>query len=453
MRFTRFAILGALVGGTLLGAAACAGTDTSKSGGGAALGKVSQAIETGVDGGATLALINEVKVNPPGTDGPWEYIELRGTPGGSLSGFYLLGIEGDGTAAGTLDNLIDLSTYSFGSNGLLVVQSLTGGHTIAPPTTSVVASSWGSMENGTITFMLVYSPTGDAGGFTAGTDLDTTNSGTLTLPAGAIVVDSVGWKDVGGGTDKVYGGVELSLPTDSPDAVVRFPDDDTPLSASAWYAGELTSPAADGGDAGPDDPSSVMFTTNSMSLSPNFPTGGVLTPGAINVGVKGVDAGGPEAGDDADRPDTSLPDVVEVPDTALPEAASEVAMDAVGMDDVAVDSAPVDGAPADTGVALDTGLPVDTGVLADGGADTQPADTGEAPDTEPVDTGTDEDTGTVTATDTGTAESDTGTDIAPPVTSDDEGCGCRTPGTSNTSSGAAFAAIALAMAVAARRRR
>ena len=69
MRFglRHFALLGALASSTLLDAAACAGNDSSKSGSGE-LGKVSQAIETGVDGGATLALLNEIVVNPPGTD-------------------------------------------------------------------------------------------------------------------------------------------------------------------------------------------------------------------------------------------------------------------------------------------------------------------------------------------------------------------------------------------------
>jgi MYXO-CTERM domain-containing protein len=457
MRFAHFAILGALVGGTLLGAAACAGNDNSKSGGGAALGKVSQAIETGVDGGATLALLNEIRVNPPGADEPYEFVELKGTPGGSLQGFYLVALEGDsGGAAGTADYVLNLSTAcggvcSFGTNGLLIVKAAAGGDTIAPPTTVVldpqlnVGVTGGSgMENGSITFMLIYSPTT---AIAKGTDYDPGTG--LALPTGAIISDSIGWTD-GGTTDVVYGGAQLAASGFTPDAVVRFPDDETPQSAAAWYGGDLTTPLVDGGDAGT-NPASTTFS--STEITPNVAAGAQLTPGQINTGVKGVDAGAPEAGDDADQPDTSLPDVVMMPDTTLPEAASEVAMDAVGMDDVAVDSAPVDGAPADTGVALDTGVPVDTGVLADGGADTTPADTGEAPDTEPVDTGTAEDTGAVTPTDTGTAESDTGPDIAPPVTSDDEGCGCRTPGTSNTSSGAAFAAIALAMAVAARRRR
>jgi hypothetical protein len=47
--------------------------------------------------------LSEVDVNPPGTDQGQEAVEIRGAPGASLSGYYLLAIEGDGTGAGVVD--------------------------------------------------------------------------------------------------------------------------------------------------------------------------------------------------------------------------------------------------------------------------------------------------------------------------------------------------------------
>jgi hypothetical protein len=45
-------------------------------------------------------LINEIMVNPPGTDSNYEYIELRGPTGlVAWTGLHLLEIDGDGTTA------------------------------------------------------------------------------------------------------------------------------------------------------------------------------------------------------------------------------------------------------------------------------------------------------------------------------------------------------------------
>ena len=46
-------------------------------------------------------LLNEVKVNPPLNDNPFEFIELKGTPGSLITNTYLIVLEGDsGSAAG-----------------------------------------------------------------------------------------------------------------------------------------------------------------------------------------------------------------------------------------------------------------------------------------------------------------------------------------------------------------
>ena len=52
-------------------------------------------------------LINEVDINPGGTDQPCEYIELRGTPGAIIENVHFVAFEGDsGAAIGTADFVV-----------------------------------------------------------------------------------------------------------------------------------------------------------------------------------------------------------------------------------------------------------------------------------------------------------------------------------------------------------
>ena len=56
-------------------------------------------------------LLNELKVNPPGPDGPFEYIEIKGNPGALLTNVYLLAIEGNaGNNPGTINLALNLSS-------------------------------------------------------------------------------------------------------------------------------------------------------------------------------------------------------------------------------------------------------------------------------------------------------------------------------------------------------
>ncbi len=73
-------------------------------------------------------LLNEIETNPPGTDdNRYEYVELSGTAGASLNDIYLVAFDGISTNdPGTADLVVDLSPYSLGSNGLLVVKSASG---------------------------------------------------------------------------------------------------------------------------------------------------------------------------------------------------------------------------------------------------------------------------------------------------------------------------------------
>ncbi|MBF2063463.1 MAG: DUF11 domain-containing protein [Calothrix sp. C42_A2020_038] len=217
-------------------------------------------------------VLNEISVNPPSTDNPFEYIEIKGAPNQTLNNLYFVAIEGDsGTPnPGTADMVVNLSGLKLGSNGLLVITSPIGGHTIPAATTKVTDSqlnnSGGGLENGTNSFLLISSPTP----ITEGVDYDTNNDGILELPAGATIIDAIGWTD-GGVGDIVYGGVVLTQSSGTPDAATRFPNNTTSNSAAAWYNGSL---------AGSSN-SSVTYGSNT---SANLPTGAVLTPGNVNFG-------------------------------------------------------------------------------------------------------------------------------------------------------------------------
>src|SRR5688572_19511271 len=172
----------------LLGA--CSGVESSES-----VGSSSQALDSGIDGGATLVLLNEVKINPPGGGDPtFEYIELKGTPSGLLTNLYVLQIDGDGATVGQAVYVANLSTAcggsscAFGTNGFFVVKTAAGGHATGSTPTQVVA---GELQNASYSILLVYS----TAAITQGTDYDTNNDGQLDLPAGAFVVDAVGWRD------------------------------------------------------------------------------------------------------------------------------------------------------------------------------------------------------------------------------------------------------------------
>jgi hypothetical protein len=218
------------------------------------------------------ALINEVSQNPPATDNPFEYIELIGAPGTTLNGYYYVQFEGDSGAPGTADFVVSLNGLAFGSNGLLMIRSASG-HTPPAATTVVVDSQLdtanGGLENGTVSSFLIYSPINP---IVEATDYDTANSGTLTLPVGAIVQDSLGWTDAGAG-DIIYSSVVLTQSSGTPDAATRFPGNTTPLSVAAWYNGDLDAAGAN---------NSLNYDITKGSA--NIPATAVLTPGDTNVG-------------------------------------------------------------------------------------------------------------------------------------------------------------------------
>jgi len=218
-----------------------------------------------------FALLNELKVNPPGTsDAPFEFIEIKGPPGATLTNFQLLGLDGNNnTDPGTVNYALNLSGKTLGANGLMVIVATNHPYVIPPETTVITEPLFsvmgGALDNGTISFLFVAG----APNITPGTDLDNGDNGTLEgLPPEAMIMDAVGWSD-GDNNDIVYGGVELASPG-TPDAATRFPGNNTPNSAAAWFYGELVQPNGE------------SLAYDSSLVSDNFPHDTLLTPGAPN---------------------------------------------------------------------------------------------------------------------------------------------------------------------------
>lgn len=229
--------------------------------------------------------IAEVKMDPPGTDGNYEFVELSGEPSSQLSGYWLLAIEGDSDAnPGQIDLAIDLAQCASGPcqldpQGLLVI--------VADPlaTTPLGGAAWysakelanGKLENGTTTLMAVV-------GFSSsdlGSDWDADDDGVLELPADVTVRHAVAWTD-GNSGDRAYS-AEIAGPKPKAQAAWRCIGAE---GTATWRWGELQ------GDA----PSLIM------DLPQTFPQGlehAALTPGGVNdCGTPGasIGLGAPEEG-------------------------------------------------------------------------------------------------------------------------------------------------------------
>ncbi len=135
-------------------------------------------------GSATIpAVINEFVFNHTGSDTD-EFVEILSDPNTDLSEYYVLEIEGDINAAGTIDEIIQLGTTD--ANGYFA--------------TAFAANQF---ENGTLGLLLVKNFTG-----AAGTDLDTDDDGVFDATPWEEIIDDIGVND--GGTDDInYASVTL----------------------------------------------------------------------------------------------------------------------------------------------------------------------------------------------------------------------------------------------------
>ncbi len=156
-------------------------------------------------------VLNEVFINPPseaGADNTREFVELKSAmPNMSLSGIWLVQIDGDNsvgndsTATGVIDQAIDLSSYSTGSNGLLLIRDATnvidcsfdaGVQGPDAGTNVVIFNFTPDLENGSATYLLVRNFTGSVG-----QDLDGAlgGDGILDIQPWGEILDVVGFQD------------------------------------------------------------------------------------------------------------------------------------------------------------------------------------------------------------------------------------------------------------------
>ena len=217
-----------------------------------------------------LVILSQAKVNPPGVDFPFEYIELKGPPGMVITNLHVLAVKGEADDAGEVAFSLNLTGRAFGTNGLLVIVSPGHPYEFGPGTTVVESlapgATEGVLDNDSLSLLLV----GSAASIPQGADLDGGDNGILEgLPGDAVIMDAVGWTDDEVGA-VLYGGVDLSQPGFTPDAATRVPGNIVPLSPAAWMVGDLAGSTGD----------SPIFDVNNVSS--NLPPGAILIPGAVN---------------------------------------------------------------------------------------------------------------------------------------------------------------------------
>lgn len=174
---------------------------------------------------AQLVQISELLVNPLGDDNGSEFIELRSAaPNQSLKNLFLVVIDGDSSAPGSVDQVIPLGRWSTGANGLLLIRDSSSVITTPAPETNVVVFDFApDLENGTNNYVI-------AGACVAkvGQDLDTNDDGILDVKPWLIVHDALTVTDHGG-NNFLYaaqlGGLQMPAPFSfAPDAFARIGD-------------------------------------------------------------------------------------------------------------------------------------------------------------------------------------------------------------------------------------
>lgn len=316
--------------------------------GGAAIGTDSVATLTIADDDA---LINEVLANISPFDGSnvltdetnREYIELIGTPGASLDGYYFVVFEGqeeetadttDETGSGVADLVVDLTGQTFGANGLLVLKPTEWEYTADPDSNTLVVPALdaanGGLEDDSQTYALVRSTVA----IVQGTDYDTVGEyvnptrESVDSPLGSVgvldvgpftdgsaeIVDSVSVFNGGSDRDRAAVTADLGLPgvhihqptgasnsgNVASDALSRREGNRIPNTIGAWFNGDiLDTRVVDGGGNNLDV---IEYLNGTTRISVVAPDGSVLTPGAANTlnnvfvesSVASVDeAGGP----------------------------------------------------------------------------------------------------------------------------------------------------------------
>jgi len=219
-------------------------------------------------------LLNEVLVNPVGSDEHREFVEIRGRPDSQLEDVWLVVIESAGERdPGVIRFLKDLDDVELDGDGLLLVASPE--FNPLPPDADgflpepLMAATGGVLPNSSFSLLLIA----DSKDLELGEDLDQGNNGVLEgLSKDARILDSISWLSANT-NDVAYGALLIQRTNSLPDAATRFRTDDRPNESLAWFHGDLRE----------SDPASLRYDRSNSSR--NTPPGATLTPGLLNNSV------------------------------------------------------------------------------------------------------------------------------------------------------------------------
>jgi hypothetical protein len=173
---------------------------------------------TGTASAQIAPLINEFVFNHTGTD-THEFVEIFATPSTDLSAYSIIGLEGDSTGAGVIDNVFNVGTTDGGGFW----------------TTGFLASN--TLENGTASLLLVSGFSGNEGD-----DLDTDNDGMLDTMPWSFIADAVAVWD-GDASDWTYADAVLDAGFDGgvfpPGGASRIPNGFDTEAASDWMRNDF----------------------------------------------------------------------------------------------------------------------------------------------------------------------------------------------------------------------
>lgn len=231
---------------------------------------------------AAEIIINEILLEPSGSNTQQQYVELKGTPGLSLDDLSLLVLIGEAGGLGAVDNVIDFDGESLGANGLLLWQPVINPLLPAPDPLTTLFSFIPPLgppaffTNISQTFLLVENFTGNPFD-----DLDTNDDGILDSTPWDSVVDAIGIRENDGTPANEFafgeqlGFSDFPVTGFDPDAIFRDGNFDT------WYAADVNNPFF-----GPYEIDSSEFVNlDLVSQDINDFTGSALTPGSDNIAV------------------------------------------------------------------------------------------------------------------------------------------------------------------------
>lgn len=219
-------------------------------------------------------LINEVHINPPGTDDEGlQYIEILTVDGSgnpesqTLGNLSVIFVDSNGGDIGNMEETLALEGLQTGSNGLLLI-----GHgfddsvpwEIAEETATAdfnaLAGVNGRGEIGPRNGLTVLLVEGIIGG--PGTDMDSNDDGIFNTSYWTRLIDSVGFGDGPFDTD-----LDIDI---TPDNISRTAGNVTARNAGAWYGGNINAVSPGGLDLGFDDSVFGGFTGAATPGRPNL---------------------------------------------------------------------------------------------------------------------------------------------------------------------------------------